>query len=162
MEGAAPSALLMVEQSSAGVTTDSWLQPAVAPTEPHPPATSPLRSPLFTSDLPDLLHSLVDRSLVTYDEPRGRYRLLETVRQYARERLADSNEPDSLRAHHRRYFLKIAEEAKEAIGTPEQPTWMDRIAVEDENLSDRLLRAARRLAVPETAGAAAAAGRRDT
>jgi predicted ATPase/class 3 adenylate cyclase len=57
----------------------------------------------------DNITSLVDRSLVVAEESRGhtRYRLLETVRQYAIEKLHDSGEDTGLRRRHRDYYMKI-------------------------------------------------------
>ncbi len=63
----------------------------------------------------DLLTSLVDKSLVVYEEAGGgvaRYRLLETVRQYAPERLAERGEAEAVRGRHRDHFLALAEEAE--------------------------------------------------
>ena len=68
----------------------------------------------------DLLTSLVDKSLVVYEEEaggRGRYRLLETVRQYARDRLAESGETEEMQERHRNHFLQQAEMH------PEDGTW---------------------------------------
>ena len=62
----------------------------------------------------DLLASLVDKSLVLVTEQRdgeARYRLLETVRQYAREKLEGSGEAGEVRRRHAAWFLALAEEA---------------------------------------------------
>ncbi len=58
----------------------------------------------------DLLTLLVDKSLVVADDSRGRtrYRLLETVRQYALEKLGESGEADSVRSRHRDYYAALA------------------------------------------------------
>ena len=58
----------------------------------------------------DLLTLLVDKSLVVADDSRGRtrYRLLETVRQYALEKLGESGEADAVRARHRDYYTSLA------------------------------------------------------
>ena len=67
------------------------------------------------SDMPryqvlDLLTLLVDKSLVVADETRGRtrYRLLETVRQYAAEKLGESGEADDVRTRHRDHYTSMA------------------------------------------------------
>jgi predicted ATPase/class 3 adenylate cyclase len=52
---------------------------------------------------------LVDRSLVVYEPASGRYRLLETLRQFGADRLADAGEIDATRARHADYFLTAAE-----------------------------------------------------
>jgi predicted ATPase/DNA-binding CsgD family transcriptional regulator len=58
----------------------------------------------------DQLSLLIDKSLVVADDSRGRtrYRLLETVRQYALERLGESGEADAVRSRHRDYYTAIA------------------------------------------------------
>ncbi|MBV8347922.1 MAG: LuxR family transcriptional regulator, partial [Mycolicibacterium sp.] len=58
----------------------------------------------------DQLSLLVDKSLVVADEAGGgmRYRLLETVRQYALEKLAESGEADAIRSRHRDYYTELA------------------------------------------------------
>ena len=58
----------------------------------------------------DQLSLLVDKSLVVADDSRGRtrYRLLETVRQYALEKLGESGEADAVRARHRDHYTAIA------------------------------------------------------
>ena len=58
----------------------------------------------------DLLTLLVDKSLVVADETRGRtrYRLLETVRQYAAEKLGESGEADDVRTRHRDHYTSMA------------------------------------------------------
>src|SRR6202044_2984009 len=58
----------------------------------------------------DQLTLLVDKSLVVADDSRGRtrYRLLETVRQYALEKLSESGEADTVRAHHRDHYSAMA------------------------------------------------------
>jgi predicted ATPase/class 3 adenylate cyclase/DNA-binding CsgD family transcriptional regulator len=58
----------------------------------------------------DLLTLLVDKSLVVAEDSGGRtrYRLLETVRQYAQEKLAESEQADAVRTHHRDHYLALA------------------------------------------------------
>jgi predicted ATPase/class 3 adenylate cyclase len=68
-------------------------------------------------DVLEVLTQLVDRSLVQYEEPdtreagggEARYRLLETVRQYGRDRLLESGEAEGIRWQHARLFLALAE-----------------------------------------------------
>ena len=84
----------------------------------------------------DLLTSLVDKSLVVYEEREGaaRYRLLETVRQYGMERLAQSGDAEEVRGRHRDYFLGLAEAAEPQLAGPEQGMWLARLEVEHDNL----------------------------
>ncbi|MGH2586486.1 MAG: ATP-binding protein, partial [Dehalococcoidia bacterium] len=91
---------------------------------------------LGRSALVDLLTSLVDKSLVTLDY-RGeaaRYRLLETVRQYAVERLAASGEAESLRRRHGVWALDLAERAASLLDGPDQTDWLDQLDAEHDNL----------------------------
>ena len=65
-------------------------------------------------DILDLLPQLVNKSLVSVDEDKGkvRYHLLETIRQYARDRLLEAGEAAAARDHHLDYFLTLSEAAK--------------------------------------------------
>ncbi|MGH2725665.1 MAG: ATP-binding protein, partial [Actinomycetota bacterium] len=67
--------------------------------------------PVTESAILDLLGSLAAKSLIVVEERAGatRYRLLETVRIYAEERLASSGESDAVRSKHRDSFLELAE-----------------------------------------------------
>jgi predicted ATPase/class 3 adenylate cyclase len=62
------------------------------------------------TDVIDALVRLVDQSLVQYDATSGRYRLLETLRQYAADRLADAGETDLARDRHTRFYVALAAE----------------------------------------------------
>lgn len=83
-----------------------------------------------------LLAALVDKSLVQVEEARGqvRYRLLETVRQYAGERLAACGEADAMRRRHAAYYLAWAEQVEPLLSGPAQGAWLDRLAEEYDNL----------------------------
>jgi tetratricopeptide (TPR) repeat protein len=84
----------------------------------------------------DRLTSLVEKSLVLYEEQsgEGRYRLLETVRQYARDRLQEGGEAEAVRGRHAEYFLRLAERAEPELHRHEQIEWLDRLGVEHDNL----------------------------
>jgi predicted ATPase/class 3 adenylate cyclase len=69
------------------------------------------------SDVLDLLTHLVEKSLVQFDAEHARYWLLETVRQYAREKLHESGGADSVLERHRNYFLALAEQGAAAEAT---------------------------------------------
>jgi DNA-binding CsgD family transcriptional regulator len=88
----------------------------------------------------DLLQSLADRSLlVVADSPRSsadgvRYRMLETIRQYAGERLAASDEADIVRTGYCEFYVALAERAALHLERAEQETWADMLDVEQENV----------------------------
>jgi non-specific serine/threonine protein kinase len=86
------------------------------------------------ADVLSLLTNLVEKSLVTMDAGGERYRLLETVRHYALDRLASSGEADATRTRHLAFFVALAEHAKPEIVGPRQGKWMARLDVERENL----------------------------
>jgi predicted ATPase/class 3 adenylate cyclase len=86
-------------------------------------------------DAIDGLTRLVDRSLVIVD--RGattRYRMLETIRQYAREQLIRSGESEAIATRHARFFLALAETAAPELRGPSMVDWLDRLDTEIENL----------------------------
>ncbi|MBK6805581.1 MAG: tetratricopeptide repeat protein [Betaproteobacteria bacterium] len=85
------------------------------------------------ADVLDLLTHLVDKSLVAMDADGSRYRLVETVREYAHEKLDESGESDSVRASHLRHFLELAEAARPELGGAEQARWLARLDLEREN-----------------------------
>ena len=83
-----------------------------------------------------LLTRLVEKSLVIAERhnERVRYRLLEPIRQYAREKLSTSGESDALRGRHLGFFLTIAEEPQHAPDGPTFDQWLERIEEEHDNL----------------------------
>ena len=84
----------------------------------------------------DLLAGLVNKSLVLLDEGRSgaRYQLLETVRQYGREKLAAAEEEAAVRDRHLDWCLAFTMQAAQRIGGAEREVWLERIEVELENL----------------------------
>ena len=84
----------------------------------------------------DLVTGLVSRSLVVAeDRPLGtRYRLLETIRQYGEQRLADCAETEATLTAHARYYADLTSYASENSYGPEQLTWARQINLERENI----------------------------
>ena len=83
----------------------------------------------------DQLSLLVDKSLVVADDSRGRtrYRLLETVRQYALEKLGESGEADVVRSRHRDYYTALAAAVDAPAGT-DYEQHIERAEIEIDNL----------------------------
>jgi predicted ATPase/class 3 adenylate cyclase len=104
-------------------------------------------------DVLDLLARLVDKSLLVTEELDGdvRYRLLETIREYGKERLAASGEEAEVRGRHLRWHLALAEQAEPHLRGPEQITWLDRLELDHDDLRAALDWSA---TSPEHAGAA--------
>jgi non-specific serine/threonine protein kinase len=88
----------------------------------------------------DVLGRLVDRSLVVADRREGttRFRLLEPVREYARERLDGSGERGDLGAAHARWFGALASRAEAGIGGAEIVSWLDAVDRDEDNLRGAL------------------------
>jgi predicted ATPase/class 3 adenylate cyclase len=85
----------------------------------------------------DLLDSLVDKNLLREEEQldgEPRYLMLETVREYALERLEECGEAEDLRRRHAEFFQTLAEEESDKIYGPEQVVWLDRLEREHDNL----------------------------
>jgi len=87
------------------------------------------------------LGRLVDKSLVLADQGDGqaRYRLLETIRQYARDRLREAGEAVACRDRHLDHFLSLAEEAEPELYLPDQDAWLARLEDEHDNLRAALV-----------------------
>jgi hypothetical protein len=88
-------------------------------------------------DVLDLLTRLVDQSLVVAEaRPDGtaRYRLLETLRQYGREKLAAGGGAGAVHARHARAYLALAERAEPELRGAAQAVWLDRLEAEQPNL----------------------------
>jgi non-specific serine/threonine protein kinase len=88
----------------------------------------------------DLLTHLVDKSLVSVEEEaeEGRYHLLETIRQYARDTLFESGEAEHVHDRHLEFFLHFAETAEPKLRSAEQLEWLNRVETEYDNLRTAL------------------------
>lgn len=84
----------------------------------------------------DLLAQLVNKSLVAVEDGEGeaRFRLLETIRQYAHKELVAAGEVDGLRDRHLAYFKQFSDQAAAGLQGPDQPTWLGRLERDHDNL----------------------------
>jgi non-specific serine/threonine protein kinase len=126
---------------------DFELDPTKSKT-PLPPTSPAIRNPdsvIQNEQVLDLLVELVEKSLVQYGEPapaegagaggaEARYRLLETVRQYGRDRLLEAGEGEAVRKRHAAFFLGLAEEAEPKLCTAAKKVWLERLESEHDNL----------------------------
>jgi predicted ATPase/DNA-binding XRE family transcriptional regulator len=83
------------------------------------------------------MSALVDQSLVQQQaniQHEPRFTMLETVREYALERLEESGELERLHRRHASYFLELAEKEERASQGPLQRAWLDRLETEHDNL----------------------------
>ncbi len=89
-------------------------------------------------EIMDLLGQLLNKSLVSVIECSDcgvmRYRMLETIRQYAREKLLEAGGSESIFQRHLAYFLKLAEQAGPELTRSNQVIWLNRLEDELDNL----------------------------
>jgi non-specific serine/threonine protein kinase len=98
--------------------------------------------PLEQADVLDVLTSLVDKSLVVAEDREGRtrYRLLESLQQYAAEQLPSLADVRRCYQGHLQYFVQLAESAEPKLTASDQQTWLDRLELEHDNLRVALTR----------------------
>jgi non-specific serine/threonine protein kinase len=87
-----------------------------------------------STDVVDLLSQLVEKSLVAITPDAGRYRLLETMRDYALEKLRASGEEEGTRTQHLIFCVALAEAAGPQLVGPQQGAWVIRLDAERENI----------------------------
>ncbi len=93
---------------------------------------------ILSYDVLDLLTQLVNKSLVVVMENsqsgETRYRMLETIRQYAREKLLEAGGSEVIRDRHLAYFVKLTEQAKPELHRSDQAFWLNKLDDEMDNL----------------------------
>ena len=91
-------------------------------------------------DILNLLEQLINKSLVIMEVIQGetRYRMLETIRQYATEKLSESGEGDALHERYLEYFVNVAETAEPKLGSEEQGSWLNQLEIEHNNFRTAL------------------------
>jgi predicted ATPase/class 3 adenylate cyclase len=93
-------------------------------------------APLADIDLLDLLESLIEKSLVMLDEREecARYRMLETIRDYAVEKLSASGEQQAGAARHCEHYFAMAKAANVGLSGSQQADWIWRVEMELDNM----------------------------
>lgn len=94
------------------------------------------------TDILDVIHSLVDKSLIRQEEADSepRFWMLETIHEYALEKLAEHDETAALKNRHAQYFLTMVEEIEPKLRGPEQFTWLTHLEKEHDNIRAALHR----------------------
>jgi predicted ATPase/DNA-binding XRE family transcriptional regulator len=83
----------------------------------------------------ELLDQLVNKSLVLVDDAdEPRYHLLETIREYAHEKLVEAGEYDQVHRRHAQLFAELAQRAKPYLHGPQQYVWFNRLEADIDNL----------------------------
>jgi predicted ATPase/DNA-binding SARP family transcriptional activator len=93
-------------------------------------------SGIAASQVLDLLSALTDKSLLTVRHGINgpRYRMLEIIRAYGQERLAEAGEREDVREEHARYFTRLAEASQDHLRGARQLDWLGRLAGDQDNL----------------------------
>jgi len=87
------------------------------------------------------VESLLEKSLLRQEEGvegEPRFVMLETVHEYAREKLQESGEEQEIKRAHAEYFLALAEEAESQVRGSEAATWLERLEAEHDNMREAL------------------------
>src|SRR4051794_13100974 len=98
----------------------------------------------FTPDKMNILEgveSLVSKSLLQQREGSDgepRFWMLETIHEYARQKLAESGEAEVLRREHAHYFMTFAEQAEPQLAGAQQAEWLVRLEEEHDNIREAL------------------------
>jgi predicted ATPase/DNA-binding CsgD family transcriptional regulator/transcriptional regulator with XRE-family HTH domain len=100
----------------------------------------------LSMEILDGLAVLLDQSMLRQEEvgDKPRFTLLETIREYALERLVECGDADPIRQQHAAYYLALAEQAEPELRGPEHAAWQARLAAEYGNLRAALHWAAER------------------
>jgi predicted ATPase/class 3 adenylate cyclase len=104
------------------------------------PATGETPSSLSgvqTFKVMDAIASLLDKSLLQQDaglEGKARFSLLQTIQEFAKDKLIESSQEESIRERHAGFFLTLALDAKPKLQGPEQELWLDLLESEHNNL----------------------------
>jgi predicted ATPase len=93
-----------------------------------------------SEDVLTLLEQLINKSLVITEEAESesRFHMLETIRQYANEKLEEAGEAEQLREQHIAFFVHLAEEAESKLKGGEQLIWLGRLDAEYNNVLEAL------------------------
>ena len=103
-------------------------------------AAEAVANPEGTFDVLGGLTSLVEMSLVRLDETESepRFRMLETIREYAVDRLIDAGEDAAMRERHAAFYLDFAEAAEPELVRANQVQWLERLAGDGPNITAAL------------------------
>jgi predicted ATPase/Tfp pilus assembly protein PilF len=139
-DGARVKCQVLSVKAEAQSPSDSTLNPQHSTLPPPSDSTlntQPSTPPIEEGDVLDLLAALAEQSLLRqYEAPDGetRFAMLETIREYALERLLESGEEGVLRQQHATHYLALAEATETRLVGEEQGAGLDRLELEHDNL----------------------------
>ena len=93
-------------------------------------------APLAADDVLDLLQSLIEKSLVMFEErdSGARYLMLDTIREYASEKLAQRHDAEAIAARHCDHYFSMAKMARAGLRGPQQAEWIRQLELELDNI----------------------------
>ncbi len=96
--------------------------------------------PLARGDVLDLVTALAEKSLLQVEEGAGRdrYRMLDTIRDYARERLQGSGESLATASMHCEFYFALTKQVRDGLLGPDQAEWVDRMEADLDNVRDAI------------------------
>ncbi|HEX7373410.1 MAG TPA: tetratricopeptide repeat protein, partial [Steroidobacteraceae bacterium] len=99
--------------------------------------------PLDAMDVLDLITSLVEKSLLRVEEhdAGARYRMLETIREYAAEKLVLRDELATIRVAHCEYFLQVAQDGSHGMDGPDEAQWIRALELANDDMRAAMTRA---------------------
>ena len=109
-------------------------------------AIEQVANPEGSLEVLDVIADLVDQSIVQAlgEAAEPRFGMLETIREFAVEKLEETGTADDFRARHQTYYLQLAERGSAGLGTSAQVEWLNRLSRENDNFRAVLRRALRR------------------
>jgi len=100
-------------------------------------STEAVCAPGLPVDVLDGLESLLNKNLVYQEQGQlgePRFYMLETIHEYAQEKLVESGEAEEINLRHIQYFASLAAEAEQELYGPRQGSWLNKLRVEYDNL----------------------------
>jgi len=86
----------------------------------------------------DLLSSLVEKSIIIFDSEKERYRVLESIRHYGKEKLKEANDTNKILSKHLHYFMELSETAETKLKGPEAKEWLEILETEHGNIQSAI------------------------
>lgn len=82
----------------------------------------------------DLLHLLAEKSVIVYEEDKERFRILESLKQYGKDKLNETNETVEFLSRHLKYFMEVSETAEPNLSGSEILMWLNRLEADHLNM----------------------------
>ncbi len=88
---------------------------------------------ILKKDIIDLLNHLTEKSIIIYQSEKERYRILETLKQFGKEKLNETESQESIQLRHLNYYMEFAETAEPELNESEVQVWLNKLESEQSN-----------------------------